>query len=223
MNNYKSSTTAGLLGIFLGSVGAHDWYLGDRKKGAIHVSLFGAGLVLLIIVGAILPHALSSWTIYKMLWLFNLLAWLGWGLISGSQIWGFVDGIRILIQGDAGLAQKGYAVNPNPGMNPNMNMGMNQMNNMNGMNNMGMNNGMNGMNMNNNMGNMNGNMNNSSNNGMNNTNTMNNMNNNTGNMNNMNQNTPNNSQSNNTDNSSTSNTNSSDNSNSANDSTTQNN
>ena len=162
MNNYKSATTAGLLGIFLGTVGAHDWYLGDRKKGTIHVCLFGAGLALIIIGDAILPNVLSIWTVYKMMWLFNLLNWAAWALIAASEIWGFIDGVKILSQGDAGLAQRGFAVNPNAGMNPNMNMNMNQMNNMNGMN--GMNNMGNMGNMNNmnngNFNNMNGNMNN---------------------------------------------------------------
>lgn len=152
MNNYKSATTAGLLGIFLGTVGAHDWYLGDRKKGTIHVCLFGAGLALIIIGDAILPNVLSIWTVYKMMWLFNLLNWAAWALIAASEIWGFIDGVKILSQGDAGLAQRGFAVNPNAGMNPNMNMNMNQMNNMNGMNgmnNMGNMNNMNNSNMNN--------------------------------------------------------------------------
>ena len=154
MNNYKSATTAGLLGIFLGTVGAHDWYLGDRKKGTIHVCLFGAGLALIIIGDAILPNVLSMWTVYKMMWLFNLLNWAAWALIAASEIWGFIDGVKILSQGDAGLAQRGFAVNPNAGMNPNMNMNMNmnQMNNMNGMNgmnNMGNMNNMNNGNMNN--------------------------------------------------------------------------
>ena len=154
MNNYKSATTAGLLGIFLGTVGAHDWYLGDRKKGTIHVCLFGAGLALIIIGDAILPNVLSLWTVYKMMWLFPLLNWAAWALIAASEIWGFIDGVKILSQGDAGLAQRGFAVNPNAGMNPNMNMNMNmnQMNNMNGMNgmnNMGNMNNMNNGNMNN--------------------------------------------------------------------------
>ncbi len=28
----KSAIAAGLLGIFLGQFGAHDWYLGDKKE-----------------------------------------------------------------------------------------------------------------------------------------------------------------------------------------------
>lgn len=139
-NNYKSSTTAGLLGIFLGAVGAHDWYLGDRKKGTIHVCLFGAGVILNIIASLALPNILSFRTIYKILWLISLLSWAAWGLIGASEIWGFIDGIRILSAGDAGLARRGYIVNPNAGMNPNMNntnnMSMSNQGNINSQNNM---------------------------------------------------------------------------------------
>lgn len=108
-NNVKSSVVAGLLGIFLGGFGAHDWYLGDKKKGAIHVCLFAAGLVIAIIVG-ILTASMSWYTIYKMEWLFGLLGFLYTILICGNSIWGFVEGIIILVKGDAGLAAKGYKV-----------------------------------------------------------------------------------------------------------------
>lgn len=131
-NNYKSATTAGLLGIFLGAVGAHDWYLGDRKKGTTHVILAGAGFALIIIADVILPNALSFWTLYKMLWLISIMSWVAWALIGASELWGFIEGIKILTAGDAGLAQRGFMVNPNT---------MNSMNNMNNMN------PMNGMNM----------------------------------------------------------------------------
>lgn len=120
-NNFKSATTAGLLGIFLGAVGAHDWYLGDRKKGTTHVCLFGAGLVLTIIVNVALPSILSFWTLLKVLWLLNILNWCAWGLIGASEIWGFIDGIKILTAGDAGLAQRGFMVSPNT-ISPNMNI-----------------------------------------------------------------------------------------------------
>lgn len=150
MNNYKSSTTAGLLGIFLGAVGAHDWYLGDRKKGILHVCLFGAGIALLLISDAILPNILSFWTLYRMLWLLSILNWLSWALIGASEVWGFIDGIKILIAGDAGLARRGFMINPNANMNPNMNMGMNQMDQMNNMgNNMNSQNNMSNQNPNN--------------------------------------------------------------------------
>lgn len=109
-NKLKSTTTAGLLGIFLGSVGAHNWYLGEKKKGIIHVSLVGAALLLMIIADFVLPATLSLRTALSaagMLLLLNSLAGL---LISGSSIWGFVEGIIILSKGDAGLAARGFAV-----------------------------------------------------------------------------------------------------------------
>ncbi len=112
-NGFKSATTAGLLGIFLGAVGAHCWYLGDKKKGTTHVIIFGAGMVALIIGGTILPSILSFWTLYRILWLISILNWAGWLAIGASEVWGFIEGIQILTQGDAGLAQKGYRIAPN--------------------------------------------------------------------------------------------------------------
>lgn len=156
-NNVKSATVAGLLGIFLGSVGAHDWYLGDKKKGIIHVCLAASGLVVSIIASAVLPATLSFRALITMAWLITLLSGIAVLIMAANGIWGFVEGITILVQGDAGLARKGYNV-----AQPNMNYGNNYNNqpmnnfgaqqNMNGMNNM--NNGQMGGN-----GSMNGNMN----------------------------------------------------------------
>lgn len=101
--NTKSATTAGLLGIFLGGFGAHDWYLGNKKKGLIHVLLAGAGLVLALIVPAILSASMSILTVMQFGWLFMMLDLIGWGLMSASSIWGFVEGVIILSKGDATL------------------------------------------------------------------------------------------------------------------------
>ncbi len=117
-NGFKSATTAGLLGIFLGAVGAHCWYLGDKKKGTTHIIIFGAGMAALIISGAILPSVLSFWTLYRILWLLSILNWAGWLAIGASEVWGFIEGIQILTQGDAGLAQKGYRVAPSAMQSP---------------------------------------------------------------------------------------------------------
>lgn len=156
--NPKSATTAGLLGIFLGSFGAHNWYLGEKGKGIAHVCMMSGGILLEIITGAILPNVLSFSMLLNLAWLLAILTPIALAAMTASGIWGLVEGIIIISQGDAGLARKGYAV-----ADPMMAQGYGQpMNNMNGMNNMGgMNNGMNGMNGVNNMGNgnMNGNMN----------------------------------------------------------------
>ena len=139
-NNYKSATTAGLLGIFLGSVGAHDWYLGNKNKGIIHVCLAASGVVLMLVADIILPMSLSLWTLAKIAWLFTILNGLSAIVMFGNSVWGLVEGIIILSQGDAGLARKGYMVAPSMNYNAGMQQNMNNMQNMNG----GMNNNMNG-------------------------------------------------------------------------------
>lgn len=129
MNNVKSATTAGLLGLFLGAFGAHCWYLGDKKKGIIHVSLFGGAVVLMLLADLILPMFLSYRTVYTLAGLFLLLNGIAGLVMSANGIWGFVEGIMILVQGDAGLARKGYAVagnNPNFGYSQQYNNGYNQ-------------------------------------------------------------------------------------------------
>ena len=178
--NTKSATTAGLLGIFLGAFGAHNWYLGEKGKGIAHVCMMSGGVVVEILAAAVLPNVLSFTMLVQMAWLFTILTAAAGLAMSASALWGLIEGITILSQGDAGLARKGYAVaEPMPNYNQPMNnygqpMGYGQpmnngygmpmnngmgANNMNGMGNgMGMNN-MNGMNnMGNGMGmnNMNG-------------------------------------------------------------------
>lgn len=103
----KSSTVAGVLGIFLGSFGAHDWYLGDNKKGMIHVALFGGGF-LISLIGACLTALSAGIPIIAVL--FGLIAMLGYIVLLGNSIWGLIEGIIILAQGDAGLAAKGYPI-----------------------------------------------------------------------------------------------------------------
>lgn len=154
-NNVKSATVAGLLGIFLGSVGAHDWYLGDKKKGTIHVCLAASGLIVSVIATAILPAALSYRTLLSMAGLIALLSGVAGLIMAANGIWGLVEGIMILTQGDAGLARKGYNV-AQPNMNYGGNNGYNNYGNQ-PMNNFGAQQNMNGMNNMNNMGNM-GNM-----------------------------------------------------------------
>lgn len=111
----KSSVAAGLLGIFLGSFGAHDWYLGDNRKGMIHLCLFGGGFLL-----TILSAALTAVTMFIPILsaIFGLLTALAYIVLLGNSIWGFVEGIIILAQGDAGLAAKGYPIATGTYYNP---------------------------------------------------------------------------------------------------------
>lgn len=108
--NTKSATTAGLLGIFLGAFGAHNWYLGEKNKGIAHVCLASAGILVEIIANLVLPNVLSFSAWLTMLSILGAISGLAGLAISASAIWGLVEGIQILIGGDAGLAAKGYAV-----------------------------------------------------------------------------------------------------------------
>jgi TM2 domain-containing membrane protein YozV len=105
----KSAIAAGLLGIFLGQFGAHDWYLGDKKKGLIHVLLFAGSFVVIMLSSIVTAIALYS-GIGFISAVFGFLAAIAYLVMMANGIWGLVEGIIILVQGDAGLAAKGYAV-----------------------------------------------------------------------------------------------------------------
>jgi hypothetical protein len=98
MPGAKSSTTAGLLGIFLGAVGAHDWYLGYKKFGIIHVCLV-AGAIVMMVVSGILATSLLDWRSYldsSVAWKATLAGILSTGgaiVAGGNGIWGLVTGI----------------------------------------------------------------------------------------------------------------------------------
>lgn len=109
-NSVKSATTAGLLGIFLGGFGAHNWYLGEKQKGIIHVSIIGGGILVWLIVGVILPGTMSFIAYLNALQILSIFSYIAYAAIGASAIWGLVEGIQILIGGDAGLAAKGYVV-----------------------------------------------------------------------------------------------------------------
>lgn len=105
----KSSIAAGLLGLFLGQFGAHDWYLGDKKKGLIHVILFAGSFVVIMLSSIVTAVAMLS-GIGFISAIFGFLAAIAYLIMMGNGIWGLVEGIIILVQGDAGLAAKGYVV-----------------------------------------------------------------------------------------------------------------
>ncbi len=105
----KSASAAGLLGLFLGQFGAHDWYLGDKKKGLIHVLLFAGSFVVIMLSSIVTAIALYS-GIGFISAVFGFLAAIAYLVMMANGIWGLVEGIIILVQGDAGLAAKGYAV-----------------------------------------------------------------------------------------------------------------
>lgn len=107
----KSATTAGLLGIFLGAFGAHSWYLENKKNAMIHLGLTVSGVAIQIIA-VLLPLFFAN-SLSGLLFLATVssaLIGIGGMLCFASGVWGLVEGIIILANGDAGLAQKGYNV-----------------------------------------------------------------------------------------------------------------
>ena len=70
--NAKSKMVAGLLGIFLGGFGVHNFYLGYGLKGGLQVGLWALGLILSCFV-------------------------IGIFMCLGASIWGLVEGIMILV------------------------------------------------------------------------------------------------------------------------------
>lgn len=110
MQKTKSATVAGLLGIFLGQYGAHDWYLGKKVKGIIHVVLAVASLILAAIAVVISANlnefrvALYGPPAYLVVMF--VIAYL---VLFGNAVWGLVEGIILLAKGDAGLQAQGYA------------------------------------------------------------------------------------------------------------------
>lgn len=57
----KNRVTAGVLAILLGTMGVHDFYLGNTKKGIIHLIMFFTG---------IFSIASTVWSIYDGIMLF---------------------------------------------------------------------------------------------------------------------------------------------------------
>ena len=104
----RSAVTAGILGIFLGGFGAHNWYLGQKRRGLLHCVLFLGGLLILTIFGSLAAVTTVRLPILGIFF-FGITA-IGWIAMAGNSIWGLIEGIIILSQGDPALAAKGYTV-----------------------------------------------------------------------------------------------------------------
>ncbi len=104
MKKPKSTTLAGMLGVFLGVFGVHDWYLGKKKPALIHSILAVISIAFMIVVVACssadetLAHLLRSGS--GIMFIFYSFAWIVWLL---NTLWGTVEGFMILDRGDARL------------------------------------------------------------------------------------------------------------------------
>ena len=97
MEERKSKLAAGLLGIFLGSFGVHNFYLGYIAKGVIQVSVTFGSLVVFIIFSILsfpLMFAYGLGLLTMLLGGFIVIV----GVI-GIRIWTLVEGIIIIAGG----------------------------------------------------------------------------------------------------------------------------
>ncbi|MBR2402417.1 MAG: NINE protein [Lachnospiraceae bacterium] len=90
----KSKIAAGLLGIFLGAYGVHNFYLGYYKRAVVQLvlTLLGYGLY----IGSVVSFALSAGYMADMELMGSVLGMLGsLVLLAGVGIWAFVESILI--------------------------------------------------------------------------------------------------------------------------------
>ena len=110
MKKPQTAQMAGILGVFLGWAGAHDWYLGRKKPAIIHTSLAAGSILLAIIAGLIIQSVpttarLLSRTTADMQW-GSALTILSYLIAAGNTIWGIVEGIILLQRGEKALVPK---------------------------------------------------------------------------------------------------------------------
>ena len=84
----KSKVVAILLALFLGNLGIHDFYLGNKKAGFIKLGLTVIGIAL-IIAGFAAFVATEAVTV-------PVLAIIGYIVLLGVSIWALIDLIRII-------------------------------------------------------------------------------------------------------------------------------
>lgn len=87
----KSKIVAALLAFFLGGLGVHSFYMGQKKKGFIQLGVTLAGLGLY--VAGIASFISGSGAAFPVLALIGLI------LVFGVSVWAFIDFIRILTGG----------------------------------------------------------------------------------------------------------------------------
>ena len=103
-NSEKSRVTAGLLGVFLGGFGIHNFYLGERTKGIAKLTLTLVGgfiyftSMIFLNIATVMLDFTTDFDTYAGIWLlltsiisiFMILGGLLWG---SAAFWGFIEGM----------------------------------------------------------------------------------------------------------------------------------
>lgn len=111
--NPKSALTAGVLAIVLGVFGVHDWYLNNRKQARVHVILaiiaaaaFALGTILKVSISSVGSLGIANFMASAA----TVCRIIGWFVLAINAVWAIVAGVLLLVQGDDGLAEKGYTI-----------------------------------------------------------------------------------------------------------------
>ena len=94
----KSMVVAAVLAFFLGGIGVHNFYLGQKQKGLIHIGMAVVALILLVIGMIAFGSALDGGSGAA---LGGIIYGLGAVVSAGNGIWAFVEFILILIRKDS--------------------------------------------------------------------------------------------------------------------------
>ncbi len=92
----KSKLVAGLLGIFLGSFGVHNFYLGYKERAILQVSLTGGGILLAGILMGLSAPLMFVFGLGIITMLFGIIMIMA---VLGIRIWTLVEGIMIIAGG----------------------------------------------------------------------------------------------------------------------------
>jgi TM2 domain-containing membrane protein YozV len=96
----KSKIVAALLAFFLGNLGIHSFYMGNKKKGFIQLGASVLGIVLLVIgVSKSVTAVEAIGTTAAVSSVVSPLLIIGAIILAGVSLWAFIDFIRILTGG----------------------------------------------------------------------------------------------------------------------------
>lgn len=110
MSKPKSANTAGLLGVFAGFVGAHEWYLGRAVRALMHIGVLILSAICFIVAATILHNNRLASAYGIIPTAFHIWSTIGIIIFIGNALWGAIEGFILLIQGEPGLARRGLDV-----------------------------------------------------------------------------------------------------------------
>ena len=101
----KNKLVAGLLGIFLGWVGAHKFYLGFSRPARLQAAIGGGGFVAMIVFYVILTPIAYAAGVYAAAAFLGILGTISWLVMAAMGVVGLIEGIIYLTKSDDAFEQ----------------------------------------------------------------------------------------------------------------------